>query len=639
MSLDNIDPTVEDFQQTDWQSVTAESETKTCDAYQALFHAKANDASSSDDASAQQVFELLSHICTLRLRLDTPNTPYVPGIAFFSNWRSADIGDFTVSHLDTLQAVLPDIADAELKARIADILWVRKHGDYQSAQTAVRSYLESAQTLEHPEHWVECAHRIERALQIASQLGKRTAVFQETIDHIEATLDKYQGEDPLFLSAHLMELLLNTKQGDPNKYIALSEKAATLAESASDGLKWHRARTYWTINARWYLRNDDEESNHNALVQAAETYVREAEDALQNPSQSYPVASYYIQHAIEAYRRIKGTETRRKDLHKFLIDYQKESVENLQPLSFSFDISNFVEEATDLVKGKTLHEALVALALYCSSPKTNSLRKRIEDYARQFGLSFWLPTNLIDDSGKTKGKRPGIGEDHDSEATIRAEMFREAQREQGLFAEAVVHPAMIQINAEHHFREPDFLPIVVDNPFVPCGREMIFARGLYAGLTGDMLVSSHILLPQVENSLRYILEQHGYIVSGLDKNQIQDEYPLSKMLHEHRSELQEILGEDLLFDLEGLLTERFGSNLRNLVAHGLLDGYEFTSRQMLYLWWLTLRLCCLPIYTRFHRAPDDNASTEKNLQGEERPDLSDDARNQGRAGTRHPAKP
>ena len=298
MSLDNIDPTVEDFQQTDWQSVTAESETKTCDAYQALFHAKANGASSSDDASAQQVFELLSHICTLRLRLDTPNTPYVPGIAFFSNWRSSDIGDFTVSQLDTLQAVLPDIADAELKARVADILWVRKHGDYRSAQTAVRSYLESAQTLEHPEHWVECAYRIERALQIASQLGKRTAVFQETIDHIEAILDKYQGEDPLFLSAHLMELLLNTKQGDPNKYIALSEKAATLAESASDGLKWPRARRYWTINARWYRRDDNEESNHNALIQAAETYVREAEDALQNPSQSYPVASHHIRHAI-----------------------------------------------------------------------------------------------------------------------------------------------------------------------------------------------------------------------------------------------------------------------------------------------------------------------------------------------------
>ena len=308
---------------------------------------------------------------------------------------------------------------------------------------------------------------------------------------------------------------------------------------------------------------------------------------------------------------------RRKELHRLLIDYQKESVENLQPLSFSFDISNFVEEATNLVKGKTFHEALVALALCRSSPKTKSLRKRIEDYVRQSGLSFWLPANLIDDDGKTKGKRPGMGEDYDSEATIRAEMFREAQREQGLFAEAVVRPAMIQIDAEHHFREADFLPIVVDNPFVPLGREMIFARGLYAGLTGDMLVSSHVLLPQVENSVRYILEQHGYIVSGLDKNQIQDEYPLSKMLYEHKSELQEILGEDLLFDLQGLLIERFGSNLRNLVAHGLLDGYEFTSRQMLYLWWLTLRLCCLPIYTRFHRAPDDNTSTEKNLQGEE----------------------
>ena len=65
-----------------------------------------------------------------------------------------------------------------------------------------------------------------------------------------------------------------------------------------------------------------------------------------------------------------------------------------------------------------------------------------------------------------------------------------------------------------------------------------------------------------------------------------------------------ILGEDLQFDLITLLLqseEDGGENLRNHVAHGLLndtayfqeDGrfYSMMQKQILYLWWLVLKLC------------------------------------------------
>ena len=584
MSLDKISPTVEDFRQTDWQSIICQSKERTCDAYYLLSRTKMSDAETSGNIGAQQVFGLLFHVCLVDLGLDTPNVPY--GV------------DFTAAQLDTLQTILPDIADAELRARVADILWAQKHGDYRNAQVAARAYLESARILEDPTNWVGCAHRIERALQIALQLGKKNALYNDVISHIVATLDKYQGEeDPLFLSAHLMKLLLDAKEGDSSKYAALSEKAARLAESASDNLKWHRARTQWTVNARWNKANCDEERGRQALIMAAETYVKEAEDVLQHRPQPYSGASYFIQHAIEAYRQIEGTETRRGELHKLLIGYQEKSVEEMRPYAYWSDISHLVDEAANLVKGKMFHEALVSLALYPASPNVQMLRKRVEDYSHKYGLTFWLSASMLDKEGKTKGIRPGIG-NADSEVVIHPEMLREAQRMQGLLAEAIVFPAIMQINAEHHFREADFLPLVVDNPFVPRGREMLFARGLCAGLNGDMLVASHILIPQLENSVRYILEQQGHIVSGLDKDRIQDEYALNKILYTYKVELQEILGSDLLFDLQGLLIERFGSNLRNLVAHGLLDGSAFTSRQMVYLWWLILRLCCLPLCAR-----------------------------------------
>ena len=58
--------------------------------------------------------------------------------------------------------------------------------------------------------------------------------------------------------------------------------------------------------------------------------------------------------------------------------------------------------------------------------------------------------------------------------------------------------------------------------------------------------------------------------------------------------LKMIFGEDFVFDIRGLLVERFGSNLRNNMAHGLIDHDDFYSSSGCYLWWLALRFYVLP---------------------------------------------
>jgi hypothetical protein len=60
-----------------------------------------------------------------------------------------------------------------------------------------------------------------------------------------------------------------------------------------------------------------------------------------------------------------------------------------------------------------------------------------------------------------------------------------------------------------------------------------------------------------------------------------------------RKPLEEMCGEDVVFDLEGLLNESSGANLRNLVAHGLSDDGSYWSPQVEYLWWTVIRLIAL----------------------------------------------
>ena len=178
------------------------------------------------------------------------------------NYRSAVLADIREAQLDVLREVTPQIIDPEMRARIGDILWLRRR-DFRMAQLAIEAYLAAATRLEDPQSCAPCERRIKRAVQLAASLGKTAEYFSKTLAHVEAILDKYNTEDPSFLSAKMMEILLTYRTRDAFKYAALAEKAASRAEVDRD---WHRARTYWKLTARWRSLEKETELEREALI-------------------------------------------------------------------------------------------------------------------------------------------------------------------------------------------------------------------------------------------------------------------------------------------------------------------------------------------------------------------------------------
>lgn len=74
-------------------------------------------------------------------------------------------------------------------------------------------------------------------------------------------------------------------------------------------------------------------------------------------------------------------------------------------------------------------------------------------------------------------------------------------------------------------------------------------------------------------------------------------FSLNKLLQKPElvKELEAILGVETVFDLRTLLVERFGSNLRNRLAHGLLTEESAGLGDVKYLWWSILRLTLLEL--------------------------------------------
>jgi hypothetical protein len=326
--------------------------------------------------------------------------------------------------------------------------------------------------------------------------------------------------------------------------------------------------------------------------------TKECEEILARPNPSYAVAAHHVHRAIESLRRIGDTKVRRDALHRQLLEYQEQSTKEMISHSHQLDISNIVGESIKRVEGKSLREGLLALAFASSPQSVVKLHAgALETLKRSLGAFLFLKV-IVDGKGRTVARPQGplSTKPEESEGAIRGEMVFATGICRNVVVQGVIEPIRSKLCADHDVRLHHFFEIVGDNPLIPQGREYIVARGLYAGMRGDFLVASHLLIPQFEESIRYVLAQHGIITSGLDNDGIQNENDLNTLLY--KSEVTTIFGEDTAFDLKSLLVDHAGANLRNRLAHGLMHSDEFYAADTIYFWWIFLRLCCVQMKQR-----------------------------------------
>ena len=88
--------------------------------------------------------------------------------------------------------------------------------------------------------------------------------------------------------------------------------------------------------------------------------------------------------------------------------------------------------------------------------------------------------------------------------------------------------------------------------------------------------------------VRFHLKNAGAKTTALNQQGIETENGLSTLVE--LPEMATVFGDDLAFEIRALFCDAFGPNLRNSVAHGLLTGPACQTTQVVYAWWLCLRL-------------------------------------------------
>lgn len=582
--------TSEVFKQLGWQSVVSDVSSQHLHDFTARFRNRARIAASAGDEIAERAFEGLADLCSLHLRLDTPEEPFGPSV-ITPAFHSPGLDDLEPDILNTCGDLAQEADHLLLRARLADVAWVGTRR-YQSAELAIDSYLELAVAVD-PDNWPEHYHHIERALQLAAGLGRGRERLRLARKPVEDALTRHAHSDAGFFSAKFIELL--------HKYgtapIGAAEIAERSAEKARESGAFYRARVYWELVATLAERAKDRPARRKALLAVVEAYVAEADEVLHQPVSGRFVAAEHLQSAITILRRIGDERARVDDLLKRLTDIQQGATEEIPVFSHSFSIEDSVKAATAAVAGKSLRDALILLSAAQFIPSVKWLRKRTEENAREFGLLSLFPKVRLSADGKVVARQGSVSSSDpaEREAAIRAEMFEYAARYREITAQASIEPMRHCILHEHRLRVQDLLPFLRHNPLVAEGREMLFAEGLHAGFHWDFPKAVHILVPQLEHSIRGLLDGAGVRVSGLDQFGTQEEMNLNRLLY--KPELRELIGDDLLFALQGVFVEKFGTDIRNAMVHGLMSYGAFFSPHAIYAWWLILRVVMLPVLT------------------------------------------
>ena len=567
--------------------------------YAPRFYAVAAAAAAEGRTEDAATATLLGHACSFSLRLDrTPR--YAPWLRTETE-RSAAPEDLDVQQVARLRLLWPEATDPALRARLADLSWeLGRSGrrDVDGARAAVDAYLALAAGIAGgPEHWSRYLGHLERALQLAASLG---ATNNASLAKARAALDGYlaecaPGEDG-YLTRELV-VIATRLGGDVGRYFDVLAGVARRAEVAG---AWDRARRYWDLAAHCAARVQDETRRREAARAVAEAFVHEAAAVAERPHLGRIMAAGLVQRAIEVLRRSGHERERVNELLRLLVAYQEGSMDSFVPTSGGqVDVGEFVERAEAAVAGVPLAEALFRLSTLAPLLDKARLRARAEDNAtRYLGLALFPPVYHGDD-GQVIARPGSVGSSDpaEREAALRAMMVDQGAMEMRFLAQVLVAPARRQVLLDHAVREHDFWDVLTHNPLVPYGREGLWAAGLYAGLMGDMPQAVHLLVPQMEHSVRTVLKAAGAQVSGLDDQGVQMMFGLPTLLFSPK--LEELLGPDLTFTLQALLVEQAGPNIRHRMAHGLLTEAECYADASLYLWALALRLCCLPLATRY----------------------------------------
>ena len=572
---------------------------------QALFKA-AGEAESRDNHIHAQVLMLLDRSCWTPVpHSKSNNLFYDSGVSKRKRTElNSAFSDFEISYFEK---IVNHVNNPYLKGKLADLVWNRQQErNIHFALLAIDSYL--AIPLD-PDTWFRDGQECWlRAIDLSLSIGQAA---RNQFAHIESSLlcaldsaTSDRGFYGFLLAEAIMFARLVGKHST-----TVATRLESLAGQFDLDNNFQAARRHFSAAANWYGLSGDTEKSVHMTVCEAKMLEKEANERITSADPSHRIAISFLEDAVQVYRSIRTdrreyhqVDKKIQDLRLRIKEYSPLAMDELARISLpGVDVSEFAAHARSSVTGRPLLDALKAFAdLHRTDYST--LRYMAIESLKEHTLLSLFPKSYLSDDGRVVYKIPGLevsDSSNQDESVVRATMNEFHYKFTiSIAVLGKILPALDVLNSEHDLNDSNFIELARKSPIVPKGREILFGKSLAFGFEQDFGPAIYLLAPQIENMVRAILKSANVVTTHLDDNGIETENGLGTLMG--YKETQDILGENLAYEIEALFCDTVGPNLRNYIAHGLLDDQHSHSHESVYAWWLGFKLVYNSYWPLFH---------------------------------------
>lgn len=526
-----------------------------------------------DSEEDKKIFELLKNISSLRIKLTREGFIFHPMLVWDGR-RTFSIEDISEQDYNILKSLELDKIPLNLKAHITNLLWVERR-EYEAAIVAAETYLKLYKLWHSDKSWTKPLEMIRRAIYISTQINY-TEVREKACNTIYDEV--MELKDDGFFSLGLLNILI---EQDYEKYDELLAVAEKKIEKYKKNI--YKVKQAYEIKKLCLKKLKKNELIQKSNIELADYYITYAEGILEEDMQGAMEAQSFFQKAIEIYRNNAGPSKAEQALRR-LVEIQKEIPKQMNVITMEFDVSGVHANIDANMKNLTFEESIIRLTQLVPFPQKETVKKNLIKEYGENPSSLLFGAKIVNASGQTKVTLKPLSKDDpekDSEL-LDMHLHQKMLEKEKLYGDIWLKYVFDYIRNNNDFNPSDLDFLVFNNAIIPEGRERIFRSAIYMALKGQYYEAMHVLAPQIENLFRHIAKEAGGLTTTLGNDGTFQEKVLSSIFD--LPELLDCYNNDILFLFKGLLNEKAGANIRNEIAHGIVD--EATTNAGAYLYFV-----------------------------------------------------
>lgn len=413
---------------------------------------------------------------------------------------------------------------------------------------------------------VDVITKLGRALSLALSLNdsKRVAKVRDAIISYEDTIAE---DDKRGLCGFAFDLLLEDKriplfEGQEEKIISELEARLERVSDTSDKSKLDPFASEATglRLARYYRKKDKGDDVKRVLQRYGGAFLHLAESAAALVASSWlrKVHSVYLEFGMKAEAdqvaiRLREVGKKCKDEMKVISGEVKIPEE---------DIDKYVEA---MVAGGP--EVALNRMAYHYVPKRDEIVKEIKRVSKEHPISFLMPAVIQDEKGRAVAQIGSLEDDLDGH------VIRQSCQDMA-FSALFLGKVIGEVRKRYRIGAKKILAEVYRSPIFDLGKKPLIEAGLKAYFRHDYAVAVHVLIPQIEDAIRNLVEITGGPIYKRGRSGGLFLKTFDEVLRDER--VSGSLGEDAVLYLRVLFTDPRGWNLRNSVCHGMSPADSFT---------------------------------------------------------------